>query len=78
MKGNIGIFKEMASINAVKTQKYMLDPAIEGRKERTEDLVRELQAYLKSSQVLVPGSEGYFESIKRWSDAVEMRAVCSN
>lgn len=46
-----------------------------GGKETTERLVKELRASLHDSQVLTTESEGYAESIKRWSDAVEMRAV---
>ncbi|KAL9002134.1 MAG: hypothetical protein Q9188_004926, partial [Gyalolechia gomerana] len=37
-------------------------------------LVQELRASLHDSQVLTPDSEGYEDSIKRWSDAVERRA----
>lgn len=44
--------------------------------EPTEYLVEELWSSLRNSQVPVPESEGYAESTKRRSDAVEMRAVC--
>lgn len=38
-------------------------------------LAEELRASLQQSTVLTPDSEGYAEGIKRWSDAVEKRAV---
>lgn len=38
-------------------------------------LVRELRRTLEDSRVLTPDSEGYAESIRRWSDGVEKRAV---
>lgn len=38
-------------------------------------LVRELKSTLEYSRVLTPDSEGYSDSIKRWSDSVEKRAV---
>ena len=41
----------------------------------TRALVQELRASLKNSTVLTPESEGYTQSIKRWSDAVEKKAV---
>lgn len=44
----------------------------EARKAR---LVKELKASLKQSSVLTPDSEGYAESIRRWSDAMERKAV---
>ncbi|KAL9128601.1 MAG: hypothetical protein Q9217_002766 [Psora testacea] len=37
-------------------------------------LIQELKDKLRGSTVLTPDSEGYAESIKRWSDAVEKRA----
>ncbi|GME66069.1 hypothetical protein ABOM_003993 [Neofusicoccum parvum] len=43
----------------------------EARKAR---LVKELKASLKQSSVLTPDSEGYAESIRRWSDAMERKA----
>jgi hypothetical protein len=39
------------------------------------DLVEELQASIKDSKVLTPTSDGYKESIKRWSDSSEKQAV---
>ena len=44
-----------------------------------DDVVQELRDSLKTSEadVLTPDSEGYSESIKRWSDAIEKRAVGS-
>ena len=39
--------------------------------------VDKLKSDLKSSAVLTPESEGYVEAIRRWSDAVEMKAVSS-
>ncbi|KAL8724791.1 MAG: hypothetical protein Q9166_007748 [cf. Caloplaca sp. 2 TL-2023] len=47
---------------------------VSGRREMIALLVQELRSSLQHSQVLTPESEGYAESIKRWSDAVEMRA----
>ena len=47
----------------------------ENHENRLKQLVQELRASLKRSTVLTPNSEGYTESIKRWSDAVEKRAV---
>lgn len=38
-------------------------------------LVEELRLSLKNSTVLTPISQGYKESIRRWSDAVEKNAV---
>ena len=38
-------------------------------------LVRELKRALECSKILTPDSEGYLDSIKRWSDGVEKRAV---
>ena len=38
-------------------------------------LVDKLKCSLKNSAVLTPDSEGYAEAIRRWSDAVEMKAV---
>lgn len=38
-------------------------------------LVDKLRQSLKSSTVLTPDSEGYTEAIRRWSDAMEMKAV---
>lgn len=38
-------------------------------------LVQELRDTLKTSTILTPWSEGYEESIKRWSDGVEKKAV---
>lgn len=38
-------------------------------------LVQELRLLLKDSTVLTPASQGYKESIRRWSDAVEKNAV---
>ena len=42
---------------------------------KIDALVQELRASLKCSTVLTPASDGYAESIRRWSDAVEKRAV---
>lgn len=41
-------------------------------------LVGELKKTLEQSKVLTPDSEGYLNSIKRWSDSVEKRAVRVN
>lgn len=38
-------------------------------------LLRELKEALEYSIILTPDSEGYLDSIKRWSDEVEKRAV---
>lgn len=38
-------------------------------------LVAKLRHSLKNSTVLTPESEGYREAIRRWSDAMEMKAV---
>lgn len=38
-------------------------------------LVDKLRHSLKNSTVLTPESEGYTEAIRRWSDAMEMKAV---
>lgn len=35
----------------------------------------ELKNVLNGSEILVPDSEGYADSIKRWSDAAEKKAV---
>lgn len=51
---------------------------VQSNKEAIELLVHELRESLKSSAVLTPDSEEYAESIKRWSDAVERKAVRSN
>jgi hypothetical protein len=40
--------------------------------------VEELRAQLKTSKLLTPDSEGYADSIKRWSGAAERPAVRSN
>lgn len=40
-----------------------------------ESLIQDLTQSLKNSTFLTPDSEGYAESIKRWSDGVEKRAV---
>lgn len=40
-----------------------------------DSLVQELRNALGNSTVLTPESEGYQASIKRWSDAIEKRAV---
>ena len=45
------------------------------RIELIEQFVKELRSSLYNSKVLLPESEGYANSIKRWSDAVEMKAV---
>ncbi|KAL8939700.1 MAG: hypothetical protein Q9216_003214 [Gyalolechia sp. 2 TL-2023] len=45
-----------------------------GGKETIARLAQELRTSLHDSQVLTPDSECYADSIKRWSDAVEMRA----
>ena len=39
-----------------------------------DSMIQELEYKLHRSPVLTPDSEGYSESIKRWSDAVEKRA----
>jgi hypothetical protein len=39
------------------------------------DLVEKLKASIKDSKVLTPTSDGYKESIKRWSDSSEKQAV---
>lgn len=38
-------------------------------------LIEKLRHSLKNSTVLTPESEGYREAIRRWSDAMEMKAV---
>lgn len=38
-------------------------------------LAQQLQAGLEGATVLTPGSEGYEESLKRWSETAEKRAV---
>ena len=40
-----------------------------------DSLVRDLKRTLASSKILTPESEEYLDSIKRWSDSVEERAV---
>ena len=40
-----------------------------------DNLVRDLKRTLACSKVLTPDSEEYLDSIKRWSDSVEERAV---
>ena len=35
----------------------------------------DLKSVLNGSEILVPESEGYADSIKRWSDAAEKKAV---
>lgn len=42
----------------------------------SSSLAQQLQAELKGATVLTPGSEGYEESLKRWSETAEKRAVC--
>lgn len=39
------------------------------------DLIEKLKASIKDSKVLTPTSDGYKESIKRWSDSSEKPAV---
>jgi len=48
---------------------------VQSKKDAVELLVQELNTSLKSPTVITPDSEGYAESIRRWSDAVEKRAV---
>ncbi len=43
--------------------------------ERIALLVQELKATLKNSTILTPDSDGYGDSIRRWTDSVEMKAV---
>lgn len=38
-------------------------------------LVQQLRADLAGATVLTPGSDGYEESLKRWSETAEKRAV---
>ncbi|KAI4263249.1 MAG: hypothetical protein L6R42_001603 [Xanthoria sp. 1 TBL-2021] len=40
----------------------------------SSSLAQQLQAELKGATVLTPGSEGYEESLKRWSETAEKRA----
>lgn len=47
-------------------------------REPIELLAQELQSSLRHSEILTPESKGYAESIKRWSDAVERKAVSTN
>lgn len=39
------------------------------------DLIEKLKASIKDSKVLTPTSDGYEESIKRWSDSSAKPAV---
>ena len=43
--------------------------------EPIELCAQELRSSLRDSEILTPDSIGYGESIKRWSDAVEKKAV---
>lgn len=43
--------------------------------EAAPALVEQLRKSLKNSEVFVPGDEGYAQSIVRWSDAWEKKAV---
>lgn len=43
--------------------------------EAAPALVDKLRKSLTNSEVLVPGDEGYAQSIVRWSDAWEKKAV---
>lgn len=40
-----------------------------------ESLVQDLKRNLERPNVLTPDTKGYSDSIKRWSDGVEKRAV---
>ena len=50
-------------------------PQIRSTSKAPGILVEELKGTLQSPQILTPDSEGYSDSIKRWSDGVEKRAV---
>lgn len=81
MKEQQGILRKRVSTEAVNPPFVTNDELISEtkcRKGPIEHLVQELRSCLHNSQVLIPESEGYAESIKRWSDAVEMRAVCED
>ena len=54
---------------------HVVTAGIENEKDAVELLVQELRTSLKSSTVITPDSEGYAVSIRRWSDAVEKKAV---
>lgn len=41
----------------------------------SSDLIEKLKASIKESKVLTPTSEGYTESLKRWSDSSIKPAV---
>lgn len=41
----------------------------------SESMVEELRSQLDASKLLTPKSEGYGESLKRWSEAAERKAV---
>jgi hypothetical protein len=43
--------------------------------EAAPAVVEKLRTSLKNSEVFVPGDEGYAQSIVRWSDAWEKKAV---
>lgn len=44
--------------------------------QKFDALVQELETQLVESAVLTPESPGYAESIKRWTDSAEKKAVC--
>lgn len=46
-----------------------------GSLEALTPSVEDLRASLRASKVLTPGSPGYEESLHRWSEAAEKRAV---
>lgn len=63
---------------------YPLDQEMNEREEGSyeptttytlDNLVRDLKGTLASSKVLTPSSDEYLDSIKRWSDSVEEKAV---
>lgn len=66
---------QTTSFDSTTTSETMIQE-LAGGIETIARLVQELRASLHDSQVLTPHSEGYEDSIKRWSDAVERRAVC--
>lgn len=43
--------------------------------DHAPELVEKLRSSLKDSSVYTPGDEGYAQSIVRWSDAFEKKAV---
>lgn len=50
-------------------------PEPESQQLVEHSLLKRLQASLKTSKLLTPGSEGYATKIKRWADTAEKEAV---